>query len=705
MLAWCLPRPLVRRGVAAALLTPLLAVLLSACEIAPPAPDSGRIEGSVRAAPVIGNDVPPFRPGELVVGLEGGVGLQPAAALQVQGTTLRRAGHIGALDVARYEAPGADAATTLRLAAALAERPGVRYAHPNYLVHALRTPNDPFYADQWHYRAIDLPAAWDVTTGEADTIVAVVDSGMAVRPGDRAASHADLIDRVVGGYDFISDAATAGDGDGRDDDPFDPSAFSHGTHVAGTIGASTNNAIGVAGVDWRARLVDARALNGDGEGTVFDVVDALTWSAGLPTDGAPSNPHPADVINLSLGGPGSCYPAFQDALDRIASSAPEDAIVVAAAGNEDVDAGTTSPASCRGVITVGATARDGNRAWYSNHGAAIDVMAPGGAGVDGVVSTSPYGGDRDAYVPTAGTSMAAPHVAGVVALMRGIDPTIDAATVGRALAATATPLSDEACGADVGGGTACGAGLIDAGAALRALRDGIPSRPGTLAFDPPLLTFDVGVSRLDVTLSNDGDADLDWSLDGVTGDGATPDPLPDEVLTLTPTEGTLAPGQAVNVEATLRRSRLSNPGTYVAAMTFSLDGGRDDTTLRGRFLAVSETPTLSGPMRLEVRRVGDDGGTRVEATRESAGVLADYAADVPPGTYVVHVWSDENGDGVRNAGDYEGRSAGEVRVASGVTRTGVDVLLEPVVGRDVGAQAGAPPAVSRPAYGSLRPLW
>jgi serine protease len=687
-----------------------LLLTLAGCEVGAPAPGPGRLEGRVDTARVITDDVPPFRPGELIVGFAGGPRLQPAGTLRVQGTALRRTGRIGALDVARYDAPGADAEATLRLAAALAERPDVRYAHPNYRVRALRTPNDPLYADQWHYPALDLPGAWDVTTGDADTVVAIVDSGMAIRIGDRGASHADLYDRVIGGYDFVSDAATAGDGDGRDDDPYDPSAFSHGTHVAGTIGASTNNAMGVAGVDWRAGLLNARALNGDGEGSAFDVVDALTWSAGLATDDAPTNPNPADVINLSLGGEGSCYPVFQDALDRIEASAPQDAIVVVAAGNEDVDAGTTSPASCRGVITVGATARAGDRAWYSNHGASVDVMAPGGDGTDPILSTSPYGGDRNAYVGTAGTSMAAPHVAGIVALMKALDPGLTRATAERALTATARPLSDAACGVDVGGSEACGAGLVDARAALLAVRDGgLPTRPGALAFDPLRLDFGADLDAATLTLTNDGDEPLDWRLNGVAGADANPAPLPDDLLTFAPREGTLAPGARATLDVALRRSTLEQAGTYAFDATFAVDGDPDAATWSGALIATSERPPLSGPMRLEARRRTDDGTFEAVATRDTSAVLGAYGIDVPPGDYVVHVWSDENGDGVRNAGDFEGRSAGEVTVRSGVTRRGVDVTLEEIVGRDPVREArvvdGAGAPLSRPAYGSPQPLW
>lgn len=685
-----------------------LAFALAGCEIGAPAPDPGRLEGTVRSARVITDDAPPFRAGEIVVGFAGGPRLQPAGTLRVQGTPLRHSGRIGALDVARYEAPGADEEATLRLAAALAERPDVRYAHPNYLVRALRTPNDPLYPDQWHYDALDLPGAWDVTTGDADTVVAVVDSGMAVRRGDPGASHADLYGRVIGGYDFVSDAATAGDGDGRDADPYDPSAFSHGTHVAGTIGASTNNAMGVAGVDWRAGLLNARALNGDGAGTVFDVVDALTWSAGLATDDAPTNPDPAHVINLSLGGEGSCYPIFQDALDRIETSAPADAIVVVAAGNETVDAGTTSPASCRGVITVGATTRNGDRAFYSNYGASIDVMAPGGDGTDPIYSTSPYGGDRNAYVGTAGTSMAAPHVAGVVALMKALDPSLTRATAERALAKTATPLADADCGFGVGGSEACGAGLVDARAALLAVRDGdVPTQP--LAFDPLRLDFGADLGAATVTLTNDGDAPLDWRLEDVVGADANPAPLPDDLLTFTPREGTLAPGAQATLDVALQRSALDEAGAYAFDATFEVDGERGAATWSGALIATSERPALRGPMRLEARRRSDDGTFEAVATRETSAVLGAYAIDVPPGVYVVHVWSDENGDGVRNAGDFEGRSAGEVTVRSGVTRGGVDVTLEEIVGRDPVGEArppGGPPVpLSRPAYGSPAPLW
>lgn len=297
-------------------------------------------------------------------------------------------------------------------------------------------PNDALYGFQWHFPAINLSEAWDITTGAADVVVAVVDTGILHSFSSPALTHPDFIGKVVPGYDFMSSASIALDGDGRDPDPYDvgdnPSGQSsyHGSHVAGTIAAATNNGVGVAGVDWQASILPIRAL-GAGGGTLFDVVEGTLWAAGHPIDGVPDNANPAHVINLSLGGAYTCTPFEQDAFDLIAASSPRRAIVVVAAGSENMDAASFSPASCRNVITVGATDLRGDRAPYSNYGTRIDVMAPGGdmsvdrdgdGFADGVLSTLKRDSDNAfLYGFYEGTSMASPHVAGVASLMKSLD--------------------------------------------------------------------------------------------------------------------------------------------------------------------------------------------------------------------------------------------------------------------------------------------
>jgi serine protease len=312
-----------------------------------------------------------------------------------------------------------------RAVAALAARPDVAWAQPNYLRHAMLEPNDQYYGLQWHYPLISLPAAWDVTTGNATVIVAVIDTGQFAHPDMDPA-------RFVPGFDFISDAANALDGDGIDGDPADPgdhaagtaSSF-HGTHVAGTIGAFTNNGSGVAGVDWTARIMPVRVLGAQG-GPDFDIAQGIRFAAGLPNDSGTVPTQRADIINMSLGGPGTSFVMQQ----AVADARAQGVIVVVAAGNENQDAGGFVPASFPEAVCVSAVDLQVQKAPYSNFGNAVDIAAPGGdtsvdrdgnGFADGVLSTladDSGGGLVPIFKFYQGTSMATPHVAGVAGLMQ-----------------------------------------------------------------------------------------------------------------------------------------------------------------------------------------------------------------------------------------------------------------------------------------------
>src|SRR5439155_471819 len=220
-------------------------------------------------------------------------------------------------------------------------------------------------------------------------VVAVIDTGVLPNHEDVVGSR-----NYVGGFDVVTDRARANDGDGRDGDPTDPGdgvaagecfpgspalpASWHGTHVAGTVGiGGTNNAVGVAGVNWRVKVQAVRVLGKCG-GTIADINDGIRWAAGLPVPGAPNNPHPAKVINMSLGGRGRCTlsPSTQAAIDDAVNAG---AAVVVAAGNEAADASGFFPASCEHVITVAASDYRGHLVTrYSNFGQDVDLLAPGG---------------------------------------------------------------------------------------------------------------------------------------------------------------------------------------------------------------------------------------------------------------------------------------------------------------------------------------
>lgn len=356
------------------------------------------------------------------------------------------------------------------LARLLSLQPNVTSVEPDRRMYPQLLPNDPMYAQQWHYYesagGINLPPAWDITTGSSSIVVAVIDTG--IRP------HADLAGRVLPGYDFIANLAAANDGNGRDADPSDPgdsgcgrsSSSWHGTHVAGTIGAASNNSGGVSGTNWGSKILPLRVLGVCG-GYTSDIVDALRWAAGISIPGVPLNTTPARVANLSLGGAnGGCSTTFQNAVNDVIARGM---VVVVAAGNSNADASTFEPASCAGVVAVSATGRSGNRASYSNFGAKVAIAAPGGSGSDGVLSTLNAGltaPGADTYAYYQGTSMAAPHVAGTASLMLSANPALTPAQVMQILQSSARRFPT-GTGADCST-AACGAGIVDAGAAVAA---------------------------------------------------------------------------------------------------------------------------------------------------------------------------------------------------------------------------------------------
>lgn len=347
--------------------------------------------------------------------------------------------------------------------------------------------NDPRYADQWYLPAsgpgIGIEPAWNITTGSPDLVIAVIDTGRL--------DHPDLTNRLVKGYDFVFRTRDSKDGDGWDADEadlgdwsdvadltyscsnslsFQPSSW-HATHISGIIGASTNNGIGVAGINQRSRIQHLRVLGTCG-GRTSDEATAIRWAAGLPVPGVPNNPTPARVINLSLGSASACEAIEQDAINAATAAG---AVVVVAAGNSGQNLATTdfAPAKCDNVITVTAVRRDGTRASYANYGPPVDIAAPGGP--TGILSTM-NAGTRSVDLSTSGwtygykqgTSMSTPIVTGIVSLMLSVNPSLNSSQVEAILKQTARPFAGDgsSCSSTVGDVFYCGAGLVDAVAAV-----------------------------------------------------------------------------------------------------------------------------------------------------------------------------------------------------------------------------------------------
>ncbi|GAB57675.1 S8 family peptidase [Rheinheimera nanhaiensis] len=378
---------------------------------------------------------------------------------------------------------------TQRMLELLAQDDEVERVEEDVMLRATATPNDTQYSSQWHYYeatgGLRAPAAWDNATGQG-VVVAVLDTGY--RP------HADLNANILPGYDMISDSFVGNDGNGRDSDARDPGDWTdagecgngyppsfqgsswHGTHVAGTIAAVTNNNNGVAGVAYNAKIVPVRVLGKCG-GYTSDIADGIIWAAGGTVSGVPANANPADVINMSLGGGGACSSTTQNAINIARNNG---AVVVIAAGNDNDNANNYNPGNCAGVVNVASTGRNGGRAYYSNYGTSIDVAAPGGAmnsanDPNGVLSTYNTGTTTpgsDSYGYSQGTSMAAPHVAGVAALIKQVKPSATPDEIEQILKSTARSFPAACSG--------CGTGIVDANAAvLNAMGSGGGGTPGT----------------------------------------------------------------------------------------------------------------------------------------------------------------------------------------------------------------------------------
>lgn len=457
--------------------------------------------------------------GGLMRGLRGGAappsGPQFAATMSGRHALVLRDGRIveGRTQVLR----GDKSLSSAQLAARLAVDAEVEYAVPDYRRFIMAAPNDPLFAanssispaaGQWYLRApdstflsaIDAPAAWAITTGSAAIVVADIDTGVRF-------DHPDLANKLHAGYDFVTSTTAAGDGGARDGDASDPGDWTsagecgfgtaatssswHGTKVAGLIGAQTDNAIGMASIGRDVMVLPVRALGKCG-GSDSDIIAAMLWAGGV-SNNPTVNPHPAKVINLSLGGSGSCTAAYADAVSQLTAAG---VVIVVAAGNSEGQAVST-PGNCSGVITVAAIRHAGTKVGFSSIGPEVAIAAPGGNCVNltgaclypiltttnGGATTPTTSGYTSSSNYSVGTSFATPLVAGTAALMLGANPALTPAQVKSLMRSTArafpTSSSDPAVTSCHAPNSAvqdeclcttstCGAGMLDAGAAVAA---------------------------------------------------------------------------------------------------------------------------------------------------------------------------------------------------------------------------------------------
>ncbi|GAQ27491.1 MULTISPECIES: MprA protease, GlyGly-CTERM protein-sorting domain-containing form [Ralstonia] len=388
-----------------------------------------------------------------------------------------------------------NAASIEATAAKIAQDARVAYVVPDRILRPSTIPNDPRFATQNNLASptlvpggINAAAAWSITQGSSNIVVAVVDTGYT--------DHPDLVGKILPGYNFISDPARAGNSFGRGTDAHDlgdgvtsaqvstisgctssdvANSSWHGTEVSSVLAANTNNALDIAGVGWNTRIVPVR-VSGKCGALLSDTVDGMLWAGGIAVSGVPTNANPARVVNVSLGSTGACSAAEQDAVNRLASIGTT---VVAASGNEAAQ-NADAPANCTGAIAVTAHVDSGENASYANVGSQVALSAPGGGcansqatsggctGTTSVIQADSNDGAQTLgnYVvkSVAGTSFSTPEVAGTIALMLSVQPQLSNPQILAGLQQTARPHpSGTYCAVNTG---VCGAGLLDTAGAV-----------------------------------------------------------------------------------------------------------------------------------------------------------------------------------------------------------------------------------------------
>jgi serine protease len=579
---------------------------------------------------------------------------------------------------------GLSAQATVDLAAKLNAQAGIEYAEPDRIVRASDiTPTDSRFGEQWNLKAVssgnpsglNMPATWPISTGKPSVVIAVIDTGILGKANDPSKTHPEFAGRLLPGFDFVSDLFLSNDGDARDADAFDPGDTKdgtgdyHGSHVAGiaaanltTTSSTPNSSTGMVGVAPNASILPVRALGVNGEGSLSNVLEAMLWAAGSTVTGATTNAHPADVLNLSLGDTGACSRATQDAINTVLAR-PQRPVIVVAAGNENIDSSNAFPANCDGVIGVGALNRNGARASYSNYGAFVDVMAPGGdfntAGSFDAQSAilGPWwdaGSKSFSYQLEAGTSMAAPHIAGLIALMKSVvtNPAdINTTRTLEVLRASGTPLTATTCKRS--SGSACGVGLINTKMALELAAGTIPL-PNTdpFAFQPVQATLNIlpGASS-DLELRFERSAGFSDPI-AITATSSNPD------LTTTVTPASIT-SDVTTIKLDVNKN--AKPGEAEVTIEASTNGFKLERVIR---VSIPPERTLVSTFVIALA-LNPDGSSDVNlshlepaipagATGLAATLGTFVLPDLEPGTYLLAGFKDVNQNRIVDAGDYLG---------------------------------------------------
>jgi serine protease len=490
-----------KRRVYISLLVFIMSLCLTASVLAQPNPNNV-YTGNIGKRPL------EYVPGQVVVKFAESVGdneveqIVRGLGAQIKLKALKRAFHL--LSVPRGQ--------VIKMVQTLKKNPRVVYAHPDYLAYADFTPNDPGYPLQWNlynseFGGIEMEGAWEINRGgDSSVIVAVLDTGIAYENFGKYCQAPDLAwTSFVDGYDFVN----------NDAHPNDDNA--HGTHVAGTIAQSTNNATGVAGVAFNISLMPVKVLNANGSGSISTIAAAIRWAAD----------HGAQVINMSLS---TAFPSavLEDAVNYAYSKR---VLIVASSGNSS-GSSPQYPADYANVIAVGATKYDETLAPYSNKG--NEVCAPGGLWVDDNNDGEPdedlnNDGEPDMVLQNtfdpksrevcnfgywwfSGTSMAAPHVSGLAALILSQKPTLSNADVRQIVNSTADPLVNE-----TNSPTICGSGIINAKRALEVAAgfDATPSVSIVAPIDGDAVSDSVTI-RINASDLEDpaGTLRVEWKIDG-----------------------------------------------------------------------------------------------------------------------------------------------------------------------------------------------